>query len=229
MDVAIIGGTGAEGFGLALRLAKAGHDVTIGSRSAEKGAGAATEARERLAGAATIQGLENADAAKGRSVVAVSVPFGGMIDIYKAIAPAMTAGQIVFDCTSPLMTAVGGRAWEAIRPWQGSAAELAASLLPEGVRMVAGFHTIAAESLQDLDHGIESDALLCGDDAEAKRIVGELVTTIPGMRWVDCGSLANARITETLTPLLISVNRKYKVHDAGFRIVGRDVWGDPKA
>jgi NADPH-dependent F420 reductase len=228
MDVAIIGGTGAEGFGLALRLAKAGHHVTIGSRSAEKGAGAAADAKAQLGGDAWVAGAENADAARGKTVVAVTVPFGGMIDIYKAIAPALDEGQVVFDATSPLMTSVGGKAWEAIRPWHGSAAEVAAALVPAGVKVVAGFHTIAAEALQALDQPIESDALLCGDDAAAKVLIGELVTSIPGMRWVDCGPLPNARITETLTPLLISVNRKYKTHEAGFRIVGRDAWGDPK-
>jgi len=98
-------------------------------------------------------------------------------------------------------------------------------LMPDGVRTVAGFHTIAAHSLQALDDPVDSDVLLCGDDAEAKATIGSLVEDIPGMRWVDCGPLANARITETLTALLISINRRYKIQDSGFRIVGREDWG----
>lgn len=227
MDVAVAGGTGAEGFGLALRLAQAGHRVTIGSRAAEKAADAVARAKELLGDAASIDGAVNDAAVAGRDLVAVTVPFAGMIDTYKTIAPALQPGQIVLDTTSPLMAAVGGKASQAIRPWHGSAAELAASLLPAGVRFVAGFHTIAAETLMRLDGPLESDVLLCGNDGEAKAMVGALLDSIPGTRWVDCGPLSMARITETLTPLLISINRKYKTHDAGFRIVGRDAWGAP--
>ena len=225
MDVAVIGGTGAEGFGLSLRLAKAGHHVVIGSRSAERGAEAAARARDLLAVGAELEGVENAAAAKGRDVVIVTVPFAGQAEIYKAIAPALATRDVVLDATSPLMAAVGGRAWEVIRPWHGSAAEFALSLVPEGVRMVAGFHTVAAHALQKLEDAVDSDVLLCGDDADAKATVGSLIEDIPGMRWVDCGPLANARITENLTPLLISINRRYKVKDSGFRIVGREAWG----
>jgi hypothetical protein len=225
MRVAIVGGTGAEGFGLALRLGVAGHDVVIGSRDADRGAASAEKAAQTVGSDARISGTVNADSVVGAEVVAVTVPFGGMIDIYKAIAPALVPGQVVLDATSPLMTAVGGKAWQPIRPWDGSAAELAASLVPDGVQLVAGLHTVAAHELQALDEPIDSDVLLCGDDREAKRLVGSLVEDIPGMRWVDCGPLSNARITEMLTPLLISINRKYKVKDSGFRIVGRDNWG----
>jgi NADPH-dependent F420 reductase len=224
MDVAVIGGTGAEGFGLSLRLAKAGHHVVIGSRSAERGAEAAARARDLAAGA-ELEGVENVAAARGRDVVIVTVPFAGQAEIYKAIAPALATRDVVLDATSPLMAAVGGRAWEVIRPWHGSAAEFALSLVPEGVRMVAGFHTVAAHALQKLEDAVDSDVLLCGDDAEAKATVGSLIEDIPGMRWVDCGPLANARITENLTPLLIWINRRYKVKDSGFRIVGREAWG----
>jgi NADPH-dependent F420 reductase len=225
MDVAVIGGTGAEGFGLSLRLARAGHHVTIGSRAADRGAGVAARGTELLGGGVALDGTENAAAAGGRDVVVVTVPFAGQADIYKTIASALAAGDVVLDATSPLMAAVGGRPWEAIRPWHGSAAEFAASLVPDGVRMVAGFHTVAAHALQELEEAVGSDVLLCGDDAEAKATVGTLVDDIPGMRWVDCGPLANARITENLTPLLISINRRYKVKGSGFRIVGRESWG----
>jgi NADPH-dependent F420 reductase len=229
VDVAVIGGTGEEGFGLTLRLGRAGHHVIVGSRSAEKGSGAAQKARDLLGGDARVDGTTNEDAASAAEVVAVTVPFAGQADIYRAIKPAVKPGTIVLDATSPLASAVGGRAWQVLRPWHGSAAEQAEAILAQGVRMVAGFHTIAGDALQDLDQALESDVLVCGDDADAKAIVGSLVDDIPNLRWVDCGLLSMARIAETMTALLISVNRTYKVKDSGFRIVGRDSWGAPQA
>jgi NADPH-dependent F420 reductase len=228
MDVAVIGGTGAEGFGLTLRLAKAGHRVVIGSRSVEKGAARAADAREIVGGDARIDGTTNEEAAASAEVVAVTVPFAGQADIYRAIKPVVPVGAIVLDATSPLATAVGGRPWQVVRPWHGSAAEQADAILSQGVRMVAAFHTIAGDALQDLAHRLESDVLVCGDDAEAKIVVGGLVEGIPDLRWVDAGALSMARIVETMTALLVSVNRTYKVKDSGFRIVGRDAWGDPR-
>lgn len=227
MDVTIVGGTGAEGFGLALRLLGAGHRVTIASRSAERAAEAVTRAKEALGSNISAHGAENAEAVARAKVVIVTVPFAGMIGIYGSIAPALQPGQVVLDATSPLMAAVGGKAWEAIRPWQGSAAELVATLVPNGVPVVAGFHTVAAHTLAALDREVDSDALLCSDDDDAKRLVGELIDSVPGMRWVDAGPLANARLTEPLTALIIAINRRYKVRDGGFRITGRESWGAP--
>jgi len=227
MDIAVIGGTGEEGFGLTLRLGKAGRHVIIGSRSEEKGAGAAAKAREILGGDASIDGTSNEKAAEAADVVFVTVPYAGQADIYRSIKDQVAPGKIVCDCTSPLATAVGGRAWHVIRPWHGSAAEQAKSILQKGVRMVAAFHTISGEALQDLDHVLESDVLVCGMDAEARATVGELIQDIPDLRWVDCGDLSSARISETMTALLVSVNRAYKIHDAGFRVTGRASWGKP--
>jgi NADPH-dependent F420 reductase len=227
MDVAIVGGTGQEGFGLALRLARAGHRVTIGSRNAEKAAASVAEAQEQLGRDAPVDGAENAIAVARKPVVIVTVPFAGQVATYAAIAEHLETGAVVIDATSPLQSAVGAKAWHVLRPWQGSAAELAASLVPEGVRMVAAFHTVAASALRDLQRPVDEDVLVCGDDADAKRVAGELVDSIPGMRWVDCGPLETARITEQLTALLITINRRYKVRGAGFRINGRDGWGAP--
>lgn len=227
MDVVVIGGTGQEGFGLTLRLAKAGHHVTIGSRSAEKGAAAAAEAREILGADAAVDGTTNEEAAATAGVVAVTVPFEGQAEIYRAIKSAVPTGAIVLDATSPLATAVGGKPWQVVRPWHGSAAEQADAILSQGVRMVAAFHTISGHALHDLDRSLDSDVLVCGDDAEAKAVVGSLVEAIPNLRWVDAGALSMARIAETMTALLVSVNRAYKVKDAGFRITGRDGWGVP--
>jgi 8-hydroxy-5-deazaflavin:NADPH oxidoreductase len=228
MDVAVIGGTGEEGFGLTLRLAAAGHHVTIGSRDATRGADAATRAADLVPGAGRVDGTTNAEAAGAAPVVLVTVPFAGQADIYRSIAGAIAPGTVVMDATSPLATAVGGRAWQVVRPWHGSAAEQAAAILGDRVRLVAAFHTIAAHALQDLATPLESDVLVCGDDPDAKATIGGLIEDIPALRWVDCGSLASARIAETMTALLISVNRAYRVRDAGFRIVGRDAWGDPR-
>ncbi len=226
MDVAVVGGTGAEGFGLALRLAKAGHRVTIGSRDAERGARSAATATERAGG--TVEGTDNAGAAAaagGDGVVVVTVPYAGQAEIYRSIKDAVAPGAVVLDATSPLATAVGGRPWQVLRPWHGSAAEQARAILGEGPRVVAGLHTIAAEPLHALDREIESDVLLCGDDADAKARVGSLIDGIPGLRWVDGGRLEMARVAEPLTALLIAINRAYGIRDAGFRIVGRDAWG----
>lgn len=223
----MIGGTGAEGFGLALRLGRAGHRVVIGSRSAERGAEAAGRAQETLGGEAAVEGAANEHAASVAEVVVVTVPFEGQAEIYRSLKPHVEPGRIVVDATSPLATAVGGRAWQVVRPWHGSAAEQAVALLAEGVRVVAAFHTISAEALQDLDRPMESDVFVCGDDEEAKRTIGELIDDIPDLRWVDAGRLSMARIAETFTALLVSVNRTYKIRDAGFRVTGRDSWGDP--
>ncbi len=228
MDIAIVGGTGAEGFGLALRLAKAGHHVTIGSRVAEKAAASVEDAKASLGAEASVDGDVNAGSVVGKSVVFVTVPFAGQAMIYDAIKDALTERTVVCDCTSPLMAAVGGRASHVLRPWHGSAAEFAKSLLPKGTRLVAAFHTIAADVLRDLDEEVDSDALVMGDDADAKAIVGSLIADIPGMRWVDCGGLQMARIAEGLTPLLVSINGRYRVRDSGFRLTGRDAWGDPR-
>ena len=226
MDVSVIGGTGSEGFGLALRLAKARHHVTIGSRSQEKGAASAQEARRILGDDAAVDGTTNEQAAAAE-VAFVTVPFEGQAEIYRSIKGRVRPGAVVVDCTSPLATAVGGRAWHVVRPWHGSAAEQARAILDPAVRIVAAFHTIAGESLQDLEHDMESDVLVCGSDVDAKATVGGLIDQIPYLRWVDAGDLTQARITETLTALMISINRRYKIRDAAIRITGRDAWGPP--
>jgi 8-hydroxy-5-deazaflavin:NADPH oxidoreductase len=226
VDVAVIGGTGAEGFGLALRLATAGHHVIIGSRDAGRGAESAAKASELSR--AALQGTDNASATAAvgsDGIVAVTVPYAGQAEIYRSIKDTVAPGAVVLDATSPLATAVGGRPWQVLRPWHGSAAEQAQAILGDGPRVVAGLHTIAAEALQALDREVDSNVLLCADDVEAKARVGALIDGIPGMRWVDCGRLEMARVAEPLTALLVSINRAYKVKDSGFRIVGRDAWG----
>ena len=227
MDVAIIGGTGAEGSGLTLRLAKAGHHVTIGSRDAARAKAKADEAKGILGPGVQVDGADNPAAAASAPVVVVTVPFQGAAAIYESIATSITPETVVCDCTSPLMASVGGRASHALHPWHGSAAEFVRTLLPRGTRLVAAFHTVSAGALRTLDKPVDSDTFVMGEDAEAKALVGSLVDDIDGMRWVDLGGLQMARIAEQMTPLLISVNARYKIHDSGFRMTGRDPWGPP--
>jgi NADPH-dependent F420 reductase len=227
VQIAVIGGTGDEGFGLALRLARAGHHVVIGSRAEERGAEAAERARHILAEDTPVDGTSNERAAAGAELVFVTVPYAGQADIYRSIRDQIPAGRVVVDTTTPLATAVGGRAWQVIRPWHGSAAEQAKALVGPDVRLVAGFHTVAAEPLQDMERPVEGDVLLCGDDGGAKFEVGQIVEQIPDLRWIDAGSLAMARVVEPLTALLVSVNRTYELRDTGIKLVGREAWGPP--
>ena len=228
MAIAIIGGTGDEGFGLALRFAKAGEDVVIGSRSQEKGEAAAAKARELLGDDAPVSGTTNEDAA-ANEVVFVTVPFAGQAEIYRSIRGSLREGAVVCDATSPLATAVGRPAWQVLTPWEGSAAEQAKAIVPKHVRLVSGLQTVSGEALQDLGRPLEGDVLLSGGAADAKATVGGLVEKIPNLRWVDAGALSMARIVERFTAVLVSVNRAYGLHDAGFRVTGRDAWGVPPA
>jgi NADPH-dependent F420 reductase len=228
VDVAILAGTGPMGTGLALRFAKAGNSIVVGSRSEERATACAEKIRERVASSAVVEGRTNAEAAEACAVLFVTVPFAGQAELYGSLKGRIRSGAIVVDTTSPLASALGGPAWQVVQPWAGSAAEQAATLLPEDVRLVAGFHTVAADLLQDLDREIDADVLLSGDDDEAKSVVGGLVGEIPRLRWADVGELSTARITESLTALLISINREYRTRDAGVRITGRERWGAPE-
>jgi 8-hydroxy-5-deazaflavin:NADPH oxidoreductase len=223
--VAIVGGTGDLGFGLAVRLAAAGVEVVIGSRSVDR----AVQAAERVAPAAraAVRGAENPEAVAGADVTFVTVPYEGQAEIYRSIRDRILDGAVVCDTTTPLATAVGGRPTHVLRPWHGSAAEQAAAILGRDDGLVSGFHTVSAEALQDPDTELDEDVLLCGDDGEAKARVGDLVERIPGLRWVDCGLLSAARILEPITAALISVNRRYGIRGAGVRLTGRERWGRP--
>jgi hypothetical protein len=227
MTVAIVGGTGDEGFGLAVRLAAAGVAVTIGSRAEERAREAAGRARQAAGPDAPVDGAENPAAVAGAELTFVTVPYEGQANTYRSLRDHWPPGALVCDTTTPLATAVGGRPTQVLRPWHGSAAEQAAALLPDGVRLVAGFHTVSAEPLTDLAEPLDADVLLCGDDGEAKGAVGAMVDRIPGSRWIDCGGLAMARVLEPITAVLISVNRKYGLRGSGVRLTGRDAWGPP--
>jgi 8-hydroxy-5-deazaflavin:NADPH oxidoreductase len=216
--VAVIGGTGAEGFGLALRWAAAGIEVVIGSRDRGRAEDAADRLRKRVA-EAQVTGLVNADAAAHCGVVVVAVPFSGQAAIYKSLTEGLRDDAVVVDCTVPVEAAVGGKATHVLGVWEGSAAQLAASLVPKGTQLCAAFHTLSASALEDLDSPLEGDVPVCGPKA-AKGVVRQLVEGIPGLRFVDAGPLENARIVEPLTSLLIGINRRYKTDRTGIRFTG---------
>jgi NADPH-dependent F420 reductase len=206
--VGILGGTGPQGRGLAYRLARAGQQVVIGSRTAER---AATAAAELGLG---IRGLDNAAAARDSDVVIVAVPWESHADVLRSLR-AELAGKIVVDCVNPLGFDKHGA--YALRPAEGSAAQQAAALLPEA-RVTAAFHHLSAVLLQDTEaHGTDIDVMVLGDERAATDTVQALAARIPGMRGIYAGRLRNAHQVESLVANLISVNRRYKAH-AGLRI-----------
>ena len=160
------------------------------------------------------------------------MPFAGQADIYRPLKGRIDDGAVVLDATSPLATSVGGKAWQIVRPWHGSAAEQAAAILGPGTADRGRVpHDRRPRRCTDLASPIDSDVMVCGDDVEAKALVGGVIEEIPGMRWVDCGALSMARITETLTALLISVEPPVQgegvgVPDRGPRDVGTALSGE---
>ena len=224
--VAIIGGTGDLGFGLALRWALAGVQVIIGSRDENKAKGGARRIEESLkahapdeSGRISISGMENAQAAAQAVVSVLAVPISAQAEILKSIRGSLT-DAILVDATVPLAAAVGGKPTRTLQLWQGSAAEQARELVPAATRVLAAFHNVSAGALQDLSLIPECDVFVCGDDQEAKQILFPLVKLIPGLRPIDAGPLEMSRIVEGITALLISVNRRHRVHHSGIRITG---------
>ncbi len=222
--VAIVGGTGDLGFGMALRLTARGVGVVIGSRDAERAAQAAERVRQQVPDA-DVDGAVNAEAVQQTSTVMLCVPFASQAANLKALKPTLAPGTLLIDATVPLATAMGGLPTRTLGVWQGSAAQAAQSLAPEGVRVVSALHTVSAASLSDLDHQLDEDVLICGDRREDKRAAAQLIERVPGLRCVDAGRLEMARICEQLTALLIGINGRYKTH-AGIRVTGLpgDYW-----
>lgn len=216
--IPIVGGTGALGAGLAMRWARAGRAVVIGSRSAERAEEAAARIRDAVPGA-EVEGLTNEEAARRAEVVFLTVPFRAQSENLNNLRGALQPGQILVDCTVPLAAAVSGKATRSLGVWQGSAAQQAQEMVPDGVTAIAALHTVAAPVLSDLEAELGEDVLICGDRKADKARVARLVEEIEGLRAVNAGALETARIVEQLTPLLISVNSRYKVH-AGIRLTG---------
>jgi len=214
--VAVIGASGALGFGLALRLARAGVPIAIGSRDPARAADTAERARA-LVPDGSFSAHHNGDAARAAETVFLSVPFRNQSETLTELKKALIPGQLLIDATVPLAAAVSGKATRMLGVWQGSAAQQALEMAPPGVHVVSALHTVSAASLSDLEHPLAQDVLICGDSRAQKRRAAGVIERIDGLRCVDCGRLEMARTTEALTALLISVNARYKIH-AGIRL-----------
>ena len=211
--IAIVSGTGAEGFGLALRFARAGVRVIVGSRDARK----AEDAARRIG---AVEGKLNADAVREADVVVLTVPLAAQIPTLKSVRECFRPSAILVDATVPLEAAIGGRVSHPLSLWAGSAAQQAARHAPPGVAVVAAFHSLSAELLARVDEPVDSDVLICGDSAEAKSVVSGMVAMIEGARAIDAGPLENARLIESAAALLISLNIRHKVKHSGLRVTG---------
>ena len=222
--VTIIGGTGALGFGLAVRWVIAGVPVVIGSRDAERAQEVAerviARAKENGAAEPRVEGLQNEEAATRANTVVLAVPFRAQAENLANLRNSLEPQTILIDATVPLAAAVGGRATRTLGVWQGSAAAQAVEMAPRGVTVVSALHTVSAAALSDPSIELDEDVLMAGDDRKAKDDVAELIRRIPGLRPVDCGDLEVARIIEPLTAMLISINKRHKIKHSGIRITG---------
>src|ERR1700716_2218300 len=216
--IAILGGTGPEGSGLANRLARAGEHIVIGSRDAGRAQETAQQLRNQIGGAAQVEGADNAAAAAQCEIAVLTLPFSGQAPLLKQLKGLWKPGTVVIDTTVPLAATVGGSPTRMIGVWQGSAAEAAAELLPTGVSIAAAFQNLGAELLAG-DGPVDCDVMVCSDDDNAKKVAMELAAKIPGVRAVNGGKLENARIVESITALLIGLNIRHKGH-SGVRITG---------
>lgn len=216
--VAILGGTGPAGMGLALRWARAGESIIIGSRSEQRAQEAAAKIQDRIGKNAQVRGMSNSAACAATDLLALTVPFEGQAGLLKELKSSFQPGSILIDATVPLATAAGGRASRTLGVWQGSAAQQTAELVPKGVTVVAAFQNCSAEVMNG-DDPVECDVIVCSDDSSATQLVCDLAAKIPGLRAIDGGKLENARIVEQLTALLIGLNIRHKGH-GGIRITG---------
>lgn len=217
--IGILGGTGPEGRGLALRWARTGETILIGSRDRQHAENCAGQVRQEAGAGARIEGLENADVVGAAGIVVVTIPFEGHASLLKKLKPAFKPGTIVIDTTVPLAASVGGRATRTLGVWEGSAAEQAAEILGSEIAVAAAFQNISATLLNE-GGPVDCDVIVCSDDKEARQAAYRLAEEIPGVRAVNGGNLENARTVEQFTALLIGINMRYHVHTAGLRLTG---------
>ena len=217
--IAVLGGTGAEGSGLALRWAAKGHEVIIGSRSAERAAATAAQLAAKLGGSARVRGATSIEAARAASVIVLAVPHTAQVSTAEEVKTELS-GKLLIDVTAPL---IPPRVDRVQIPGGESAVVALQRRLGTDVRIVSAFQNVAAEHLRDLDYAIDCDVLVCGDDAQARETVIALAADA-GMRGLHAGVLANSLAAEALTSVLIAINKRYKVPGAGIRITmpGKD-------
>jgi len=215
ITVAVLGGTGKEGKGLALRWAVKGHEVIIGSRSAERAQATADEIRAKVGGNANVRGADNVNAAQAASVVVLAVPFSAQTATAEEVATQL-AGKVLIDVTVPLVPPKVDRVQ---LPAGGSAVQALQTKLGSGVKVVSAFQNVSAGHLWELDHVIDCDVLVCGDDADARESAVQLAEDA-GMKAWHAGALANSVAAEALTSVLIAINKRYKIPGSGLRITG---------
>ncbi|HTC48810.1 MAG TPA: NADPH-dependent F420 reductase [Candidatus Aquilonibacter sp.] len=216
--IAILGGTGPAGTGLALRWARAGETIIIGSRDAKRAQEAAEQIKAKAGSQAQISGMENAAVCAASDLLVLTVPFEGQATLLKQLKPAIRPGSTLIDATVALATSIGGRSSRTLSVWQGSAAQQASELVPKGVSVAAAFHNLSADLLNG-DSALDCDVIVCSDDPRASQITRSLAAKLPGVRPIDGGKLENARVLEQITALLIGMNIRHKGH-SGIRITG---------
>jgi len=219
-SIAIVGGTGDLGYGLALRWAMARREIVIGSRVAARADEAAAKIKQQLGAEAKVRGLVNDEAVLQAEIVVIAVPFAAQASTLASIREKLRAGQMVVDCTVPLEAALGGAPTRTLGLWAGSAAEQTRRLLPDNLHIAAAFHNVSAHALQQIAQTIDCDVVVCADDGDVRARLRPWVDAIPNCRYVDGGKLENARVVESLTGFLIGVNRRYKIPASGIRITG---------
>ncbi len=220
MKIAIIGGTGGQGLGIAIRFVQAVEDVIIGSRTMEKAQKAVDKVKDLLGDVENLKAAENPDSAKEADVLVLTVPLAAQRATLLSIKEGAT-GKILMDATGPLETAIGGSPTRCLYLPEGAASERAQKILPD-TNVICAFNNISSGALMNYNEPIDCDCLISGDNLESKITVAKLIEKIPGVQVVDCGPLERAQIIEKITPLLIGLNIKKTCKDAGIRITGID-------
>lgn len=220
MKIAIIGGTGGQGLGIAIRFVQAGEDVIIGSRTIEKAQAAVDKVKDLLDDIGNLKAAENPDAAARAEVLVLTVPLAAQKSTLLSIKDG-AKGKPLLDATGPLESAIGGSPITYLDLWDGAAAERSAKILKE-TNVICAFNNISSAALMNFKEPIDCDCLISGDDADSKAVATELIEKIPGVNVIDCGPLERAKIIEKITPLLIGLNIRNKTQFGGIRITGLD-------
>lgn len=220
MKIAIIGGTGGQGLGIAIRFVQAGEDVIIGSRTIEKAQAAVDKVKDLLNNVGNLKAAENAEAAAEAEILVLTVPLAAQKSTLLSIKER-AKDKILLDATGPLESAIGGSPINYLDLWDGAAAERSAQIL-KNTNIICAFNNISSAALMNFTEPIDCDCLIAGDNAESKAVATELIEKIPGVKVIDCGPLVRAKIIEKITPLLIGLNIRNKTQFGGIRITGLD-------